>query len=74
MIGELSLDGTVLPVKGVLPMAIMARKAGFKGMIVPKANETEAAVVNDIDIYGVESLREVVDFFNGTLNYGGEHP
>lgn len=68
MIGELSLDGTVLPVKGVLPMAIMARKAGFKGMIVPKANETEAAVVNDIDIYGVESLREVVDFFNGTLN------
>lgn len=68
MIGELSLDGTVLPVKGVLPMAIMARKAGFKGMIVPKANETEAAVVNDIDIYGVESLREVVDFFNGRLN------
>lgn len=68
MIGELSLDGTVLPVKGVLPMAIMARKAGFKGMIVPKANETEAAVVNNIDIYGVESLREVIDFFNGTLN------
>lgn len=68
MIGELSLDGTVLPVKGVLPMAIMARKAGFKGMIVPKANETEAAVVNDIDIYGVESLREVVDFFNGALS------
>lgn len=67
MIGELSLDGTVLPVKGVLPMAIMARKAGFKGMIVPRANETEAAVVNDIDIYGVESLREVIDFFNGTL-------
>lgn len=68
MIGELSLDGTVLPVKGVLPMAIMARKAGFKGMIVPKANETEAAVVNDIDIYGVDNLREVIDFFNGTLN------
>lgn len=67
MIGELSLDGTVLPVKGVLPMAIMARKAGFKGMIVPKANETEAAVVNDIDIYGVDNLREVIDFFNGTL-------
>lgn len=67
MIGELSLDGTVLPVKGVLPMAIMARKAGFKGMIVPRANETEAAVVNDIDIYGVDNLREVIDFFNGTL-------
>lgn len=65
MIGELSLDGSVLPVKGVLPMAIMARKAGFKGMIVPRANETEAAVVNDIDIYGVDHLSQVVDFFNG---------
>lgn len=66
LIGELSLDGSVLPVKGVLPMAIMARKAGFKGMIVPQANVTEAAVVNDINIYGVSHLTEVIDFFNGT--------
>ena len=50
MMGELSLDGSLQPIKGVLPMAIEARKAGFKSMIVPKANATEAAVVNDIDI------------------------
>ena len=66
MIGELSLDGSILPVKGVLPMAIMARKAGFKGMIVPRYNETEAAVVNDVDVYGVDSLKEVIEFFSGT--------
>lgn len=66
MIGELSLDGSVLPVKGVLPMAIMARKAGYKGMIVPQANVTEAAVVNDINIYGVKHLTEVINYFNGT--------
>lgn len=66
MIGELSLDGSILPVKGVLPMAIMARKSGFKGMIVPRYNETEAAVVNDVDVYGVDSLKEVIEFFNGT--------
>lgn len=65
MIGELSLDGSVLPVKGVLPMAIMARKAGFKGMIVPRANVTEAAVVNDIIVYGVDNLSQVIDFFSG---------
>lgn len=65
MIGELSLDGTVLPVKGVLPMAIMARKAGFKGMMVPRANVTEAAVVNDIDVYGVDNLSQVISFFSG---------
>lgn len=66
MIGELSLDGSILPVKGVLPMAIMARKAGFKGMIVPRYNETEAAVVNDVNVYGVDSLKEVIEFFTGT--------
>lgn len=65
IMGELSLDGSVLPVKGVLPMAIAARKLGFKGMVVPEANATEAAVVNNIEVYGVKSLREVVGFFNG---------
>lgn len=65
IMGELSLDGSVLPIKGVLPMAIAARTLGFKGMIVPKANATEAAVVNNIDVYGVSSLKEVVGFLNG---------
>lgn len=66
IMGELSLDGSVLPIRGALPMAIMARKMGFKGMIVPKANETEAAVVNNLDVYGVENLRQVFEFLNGT--------
>lgn len=65
MMGELSLDGSLLPIRGVLPMAIEARRAGFKAMIVPKANATEAAVVNDIDVYGAENLREVIDFVCG---------
>ncbi len=64
MMGELSLDGTVLPIRGVLPIAIKARELGFEGLIVPKANVMEAAVVNDLDVYGVESLTEVVEFFN----------
>ncbi len=67
MMGELSLDGTILPIRGVLPMAIEARRMGFKGMIVPKANATEAAVVNDIDVYGADNLRDVIDFVSGRL-------
>lgn len=66
IMGELSLDGSLLPIRGVLPMAILARKQGFKGMIVPKANATEAAVVNDLEVYGAESLLDVVSFFQGT--------
>ncbi|MDE6489784.1 MAG: YifB family Mg chelatase-like AAA ATPase, partial [Muribaculaceae bacterium] len=65
IMGELSLDGSLLPIKGVLPMAIMAREAGFEGMIVPKANVTEGAVVNNLDVYGAENLSEVIGFFNG---------
>ncbi|MDE6268179.1 MAG: YifB family Mg chelatase-like AAA ATPase [Muribaculaceae bacterium] len=60
IMGELSLDGSVLPIRGVLPMAIKARELGFKGMIVPEANVREAAVVNNIDVYGVSSLRQVL--------------
>ena len=67
IMGELSLDGAVLPIKGVLPMAIKARELGFKGMIVPQANVTEAAVVNNLDVYGVDNLAQVVAFFNETL-------
>lgn len=66
IMGELSLDGSVLPIKGVLPMAIKARELGFKGMIVPQANATEAAVVNNLDVYGVDNLAQVIGFFNGS--------
>lgn len=66
IMGELSLDGTLLPVKGVLSMAIMARAAHMKGMIVPAANATEAAVVNNLQVYGMTNLRQVIDFLQGT--------
>jgi len=65
LMGELSLDGTIHPVKGVLPIAIEARKNGFKGFILPKKNASEAAVVDNLDVYGVDTLQEVIDFFNG---------
>ena len=64
IMGELSLDGTLKPVKGVLPIAILARELGFKGFILPKENSKEAAVVNDLDVFGVENITDVVDFFN----------
>lgn len=67
MMGELSLDGSIQPLKGVLPMAIKARKDGFKGFILPIENANEAAIVNNIDIIGVSSLKEVVDFLRGDL-------
>lgn len=65
IMGELSLDGSILPIRGALPMSILARKLGFEGMIVPKANATEAAVVNRLKVYGADTLREVVDFLSG---------
>lgn len=65
LMGELSLDGTLHPIKGALPIAIMARERGFRGMIVPHENAREAAVVNHLAVYGVKQLRDVVDFFNG---------
>lgn len=68
IMGELSLDGSVQPVKGVLPIAIQAREEGFKGFIVPKQNAREAAVVNNLDVYGIESIKDVADFFNGKSN------
>jgi magnesium chelatase family protein len=63
--GELSLDGSVLPVKGVLPMAVKARELGFKRMIVPEANVTEAAVVNRIEVFGVRTLNDVIGILSG---------
>ena len=65
IMGELSLDGSVMPIKGVLPIAIAARAAGFKGMIVPSANAHEAAVVNNLEVYGVDKLLDVINFFVG---------
>jgi len=65
IMGELSLDGGMQPIKGVLPIAIKAREEGFKGFILPKQNAREAAVVNNLDVYGVETITEVIDFFEG---------
>lgn len=65
MIGELGLDGRLQPVRGALPIAIKARAEKFKGLIVPKHNIREAAVVNNIDVYGMESITDVISFFNG---------
>lgn len=66
IVGELSLDGSVRPIKGALPMAIQARQEKFRGIILPKANAREAAIVNDLEVYGIENVREAVDFLNGT--------
>ncbi|MGZ8539725.1 MAG: YifB family Mg chelatase-like AAA ATPase [Chitinophagaceae bacterium] len=63
IMGELSLDGEVRPIKGALPIAIQARKEGFKGLIVPKANAKEAGMVNNLSVYGVTHIKEVIDFF-----------
>ena len=69
MVGELSLDGQLQPVRGALPIAVRARKEKFKGLIVPKQNIREAAVVNQINVYGMESLNDVINFFNGTQQF-----
>ena len=65
IMGELSLDGGLQPMKGVLPIAIQARKEGYKGFILPKENAREAAIVNDLKVYGASNIKEVIDFFEG---------
>ena len=65
IMGELSLDGSVLPVRGALPIALEAKKQGFRGVILPAHNAAEAAVVDGLEVYGVTHLREVVDFLRG---------
>jgi len=65
IMGELSLDGSLQPIKGALSISIQARKDGFKGFILPKQNAREAAIVNDLEVYGVENIKEVAQFFNG---------
>ena len=65
IMGELSLDGSLRPIKGVLPIAIQARKEKYKGIIIPKVNAREAAIVNQLDVIAVETLKEAVDFLTG---------
>ncbi len=67
MMGELSLDGNILPIKGALPIAIMAKENGFKGFILPTENAKEAAVVEGLDVYGVENIRQVINFMNDEI-------
>ncbi len=65
IMGELSLDGTLRPVKGVLPIAIEARRHQYKGIIVPQENAREAAIVNNLEVYGAANIRQVIDHLNG---------
>jgi magnesium chelatase family protein len=67
MMGELSLDGTLKPVKGVLPIAIKAKADGFKGIILPEPNAREAAVVAGLEVYGVDNIHSVIQFFNDEI-------
>lgn len=69
IMGELSLDGTLQPIQGVLPIALAAKKSGFKGIILPAQNAREAAVVDQLEVYGLNNLQEVVRFLNGTQSF-----
>jgi len=66
IMGELSLDGSLQPIRGALPIAIKAKEEEFKGFLLPKQNVKEAAIVDGLDVYGVENIQEVIDFFEGT--------
>jgi len=68
IMGELSLDGSINPIKGALPMAVQAKRDGFKGLIIPKENVEEAAMVDGIEILGANHLKEVIDHMNGDLS------
>jgi len=70
IVGELSLDGRIKPVKGALSIAVAARAAGFKGIVLPTENAAEAAVVDGVQVYGVETLPQVVEFLNGQQRIG----
>ncbi|MCB0451536.1 MAG: YifB family Mg chelatase-like AAA ATPase [Aequorivita sp.] len=67
IMGELSLDGDLQPIRGALPIALKAKEEGFKGFILPKQNAKEAAIVEGIDVYGIENIKEVIDFFNENI-------
>lgn len=67
IMGELALDGSLRPIKGALPIAIQARKEKFKGIILPRQNAKEAAIVNDLEVYGISNLNEAIDFLQGDV-------
>lgn len=69
LLGELSLDGSLKPMKGILPIALKAKSEGYKGIILPKENAREAAIVEELNIYGVETINEVVDFLNDDAEF-----
>ncbi len=73
VMGELSLDGQLRPIKGVLPIAIQAKHEGFKGLILPAENASEAAVVKGLEVYGAQTLKEVIDFFEGSTALSPTH-
>lgn len=65
IMGELSLDGSLQPIRGALPIAIKAKEEGYKGFFLPIQNVKEAAIVAGLDVYGVTNLKEIIDFFSG---------
>lgn len=67
IMGELSLDGELRPIKGVLPIAIEARRQGLKGFVLPRENANEAAIVNNLDVIPIDNIKEAIDFFEGDL-------
>ena len=64
IMGELSLDGSLQPIKGALPIAVKAREEGFKGFILPSQNAKEAAIVDNLKVYGIDNIKQVIDFFD----------
>lgn len=66
IMGELSLDGSLQPIRGALPIALKAKEEGFKGFILPNQNAKEAAIVDGLEVFGVENIAEVIDFISGT--------
>ncbi len=64
IMGELSLDGSLQPIRGALPIAVKAKEEGFKGFILPSQNAKEAAIVDDLEVYGVDTIRQVINFFD----------
>ncbi|MGM9733988.1 MAG: YifB family Mg chelatase-like AAA ATPase [Prevotella sp.] len=72
LVGEIGLDGSLRPIRGALPIAIRARKEKYRGLIVPRENVREAAVVNNLDVYGMDNLSDVIHFFNGTKDFSPE--
>ena len=71
--GELSLNGDVRPIRGALPIALLAKKKGFKGILLPTSNAREAAIVSDLEVYGIDNLSEALDFFDGQIPLHSTH-